>query len=88
MTDRYPTAPASLVAFVTLSAPLIQFCCHWTLNHLRHPTEVTNPRPLQVRRACSSERRNILASKFCAMVFESRETKIGMVVLHGNVKKL
>ena len=29
-----------------------------------------------------------MASKFRAMVFEGRETKIGIVVFHGNVKKL
>ena len=35
-----------------------------------------------------SYRQHILASNLCAMVFDNQETKFGMVVFHGNVKKL
>ena len=38
-------------------------------------------------RAGSSEGRNFCASKLCTMVFESCETKFGMVVLHDNNEK-
>lgn len=35
----------------------------------------------------SSDRRNKLASKLCAVVFKSWETKFATAVLHGNVKQ-
>ena len=43
---------------------------------------------LNLVRAGSSDRRNILASKLCAMIFGGWEGKIVMVVLQDNVKKL